>query len=308
MSACRHRASLVVLWLLFAAVCQAATVTLDPADRGWYMKSNSDSGQHDPTKHNYLVGIYTGDYAAQFRNFFVFDLTGVAGRVIGAELVVNTLEIVGGDQTYGLYDVATPVASLTAGGSNQDAIFTDLGNGAIYGSQIIPQSLSDPTLAFNRRVEIPLNAAFVSAANAAGGLFAIGGALMLNQGPAGDRYVFGYGDVAPPSCSQLIVETMLAAGDANRDGAVNGADLNIVLSNYNTASAATWAMGDFNGDGQVNGVDLNTILSNYNQGVAQASSLSSPAAVPEPTTLAMLVILVLGLWSWVFVPRSWVLA
>ena len=69
-------------------------------------------------------------------------------------------------------------------------------------------------------------------------------------------------------------------GDANLDGSVNGADLNVVLSNYNQ-TGMTWSQGDFNYDGTVNGADLNTVLSNYNQ------SLSVGAAVPEPGSLAV---------------------
>ena len=72
-------------------------------------------------------------------------------------------------------------------------------------------------------------------------------------------------------------------GDANMDGAVNGADLNIVLSNYNQ-TGAIWGMGDFNYDGAVNGADLNIVLSNYNQ----VLSVRSSAAVPEPGTLVLL--------------------
>jgi hypothetical protein len=74
-------------------------------------------------------------------------------------------------------------------------------------------------------------------------------------------------------------------GDANRDGTVNGADLNTVLSNYNgTFTGDTWALGDFDGNSTVNGADLNTVLSNYNQSSAVG------AAVPEPSGL----ILVMG--------------
>jgi fibronectin-binding autotransporter adhesin len=70
------------------------------------------------------------------------------------------------------------------------------------------------------------------------------------------------------------------AGDSNLDFAVNGADLNAVLSNYNQAGR-TWWQGDFNGDGTVNGADLNTVLSNYNRSVSVA------AAVPEPSAIAL---------------------
>ena len=75
-------------------------------------------------------------------------------------------------------------------------------------------------------------------------------------------------------------------GDANMDGTVNGADLTIVLSNYNdtvvNGHPVGWADGDFNGDGVVNGADLNIVLSNYNQSVAV-----SAAAVTLPPSFAL---------------------
>ena len=89
-------------------------------------------------------------------------------------------------------------------------------------------------------------------------------------------------------------------GDANMDGAVNGADLNIVLSNYNQ-TGAIWAMGDFNYDGAVNGADLNIVLSNYNQ----VLSVRSSAAVPEPGTLVMLVFGAVGVLAWRALRRQW---
>ena len=89
-------------------------------------------------------------------------------------------------------------------------------------------------------------------------------------------------------------------GDANRDGTVNGADLNIVLSNYNqTFTGDTWALGDFNGDGTVDGADLNVVLSNYNQvggGVA--------AAVPEPSTLLLAAAGLVGLLAYAWRKRA----
>jgi hypothetical protein len=60
-------------------------------------------------------------------------------------------------------------------------------------------------------------------------------------------------------------------GDANLNGTVDGADLNIVLSDYNQ-TGMNWSQGDFNGDGTVNGADLNAVLSNYNQQVNLSSS------------------------------------
>jgi autotransporter-associated beta strand protein len=67
-------------------------------------------------------------------------------------------------------------------------------------------------------------------------------------------------------------------GDSDLNGTVNGADLNVVLSDYNK-TGQYWYQGDFNYDGTVNGADLNIVLSNYNQ------TLGVGAAVPEPATL-----------------------
>jgi hypothetical protein len=71
-------------------------------------------------------------------------------------------------------------------------------------------------------------------------------------------------------------------GDADRNGTVNGADLNIVLSNYNqTFTGDAWTFGDFDGNDTVNGADLNTVLSHYNE------HLGVGAAVPEPSILLL---------------------
>jgi hypothetical protein len=79
-------------------------------------------------------------------------------------------------------------------------------------------------------------------------------------------------------------------GDANRDGTVNGADLNVVLSNYNGSfTGDAWTSGDFDGNGTVNGADLNVVLSNYNQ------SSFAGAAVPEPSGLILVMAGALGI-------------
>ena len=54
----------------------------------------------------------------------------------------------------------------------------------------------------------------------------------------------------------------------------------LVSTNYNQTSM-NWSQGDFDGNGTVNGADLNIVLSNYNQ------HLGVGAAVPEPSTLLL---------------------
>jgi hypothetical protein len=87
-------------------------------------------------------------------------------------------------------------------------------------------------------------------------------------------------------------------GDADLNGTVNGADLNIVLSDYNQTfdisggSFTAWPMGDFDQNGLVNGADLNVVLSNYNM------TAPGVAATPEPGMLAMLAIGTLAMLAW----------
>jgi hypothetical protein len=75
----------------------------------------------------------------------------------------------------------------------------------------------------------------------------------------------------------------LFQGDANRDGAVNSADLSLLLTNFN-GSNKTWGEGNFNDDaggaGVVNSADLSLLLTNFNQSGIPVSV----SAIPEPST------------------------
>jgi autotransporter-associated beta strand protein len=93
--------------------------------------------------------------------------------------------------------------------------------------------------------------------------------------------------------SVLLVQARF--GDASIDGTVDAFDLNIVAGHWQQASGAMWSSGDFNGDGMVDAFDLNILASNWQFGagsltaaLAEFPQLGGIGAVPEPTSLALL--------------------
>jgi hypothetical protein len=93
-------------------------------------------------------------------------------------------------------------------------------------------------------------------------------------------------------------------GDANRDGAVNGADFAILAANFGRSGRA-WEQGDFNGDGTVDGSDFSLMAANFGNGVTSnveasvqaattglsatgTSVTSAPAPLPEPQSRSAL--------------------
>ncbi len=59
-----------------------------------------------------------------------------------------------------------------------------------------------------------------------------------------------------------LIEPQPCPADANGDGAVNGADLSVLLSNFGQQGAGP-GFGDFNGDCTVNGADLSVLLGSF---------------------------------------------
>jgi hypothetical protein len=77
------------------------------------------------------------------------------------------------------------------------------------------------------------------------------------------------------------------AGDANKDNKVDASDATILAGNWQAGPGATWEMGDFNGDGFVDASDATILAGNWQFG-------TGGTAVPEPSTLAGLVALLLA--------------
>jgi len=85
-------------------------------------------------------------------------------------------------------------------------------------------------------------------------------------------------------------------GDADMDGNVNGLDLAILAGNFGGAGKH-WYQADYNGDGNVNGLDLATLAGNFGftgPPPGAGAGLGAGGAVPEPASIAMLGLALLG--------------
>jgi fibronectin-binding autotransporter adhesin len=123
--------------------------------------------------------------------------------------------------------------------------------------------------------------------------------VMLNTNATGSAIYNSFGNVPVNAGDVLIKETYY--GDANLNGKVDGSDYSLIDNGYEKHLTG-WYNGDFNYDGTVNGSDYTLIDNAFNsQGASLASQVASPdaiptiqlagtAAVPEPTTLAIVFI------------------
>jgi hypothetical protein len=86
-------------------------------------------------------------------------------------------------------------------------------------------------------------------------------------------------------------------GDLDGDGDVDNQDIGTATGNFTGAGGSTsmtYADGDIDGDGDVDNQDIGTITGNFT-GAAAGQPFTGTASVPEPTTLAVLGVLALGL-------------
>ncbi len=160
-------------------------VVINAADSGWY----DNSGNHSADNQNYIVGDLGGTI---YRDFFVFNLPGLSGQLVDAELLLNSYTNVSptGVETYQLYDVTNSITELTNDASGATGIYADLGSGVVYGGRNVYVSESGFI------ASLPLNGSFLAAAQTnSGGRIALGGALTsLNPVPTTeDLFSFSYG-------------------------------------------------------------------------------------------------------------------
>ena len=165
----RNAIAAAIVVSLPASPALAGLVTIDATDAGWY----DSSGNHGPANPNYAVG--SND---TYRNWAIFDLSGVVGTVTAAEYRFNVAQI-SLPVTIEWVDVTTDLAIL-AGGTGGIPAYDDLGMGTVYGTH----SVAGPQFTFESTL---LNAAAVSDINdAVGGDFAIAG----HQNPVNAGFAF----------------------------------------------------------------------------------------------------------------------
>ncbi|MCC6681347.1 MAG: DNRLRE domain-containing protein [Phycisphaeraceae bacterium] len=92
---------------------------------------------------------------------------------------------------------------------------------------------------------------------------------------------------------EVVIDWTYHPGDANGDGLVNLADLQILGDNWQSSTAA-WAEADFTDDGIVNLADLQIIGDNWDYGAGPDLSFdnaleSAGIAVPEPASATILI-------------------
>jgi hypothetical protein len=104
------------------------------------------------------------------------------------------------------------------------------------------------------------------------------------------------------------------AGDANLDGEVDGADVDIWKLNVGTTGSGVWELADFNYDGEVDGADVDiwklkvgsslALPPGGGAGLSGGGMSLSASIVPEPGTLILLVTGLLGLLGYAWRKRK----
>jgi hypothetical protein len=111
-------------------------------------------------------------------------------------------------------------------------------------------------------------------------------------------FAIGYADIG----GGISAARFTYKGDTNVDGTINVSDLGALATYYGKSTGAIWSQGDSDGNGTVDVADLGALATHYGSSLgggpsdgsaaaaplAMHASTAATAAVPEPTSLAVL--------------------
>jgi hypothetical protein len=193
---CAAIAAAIVLTLVAAPNASASTVTLTDIAQGAYVSSGlfGTGGSGTPSG-NYLTGNYIEQVESNYRSFFTFDLSAMAGTITSAQFdILNTFDQEGpAPLTLNLYAYSGSIASLDAGTAGTTG-YAALSSGTFLGSVTVAGGSTNELF-------VNLNSSALSAIQSAEGAdFAIAGNV------AGSTNVdFLFGSSSAPS--QLVLTT-----------------------------------------------------------------------------------------------------
>jgi hypothetical protein len=221
MSSCLRAVFSVALLVAIASESSALTFTIDASDSGWH----SDAGNHTASNQNYTAGWSD----EEFRNFFVFDVSGLpAGEtILSATLRLYSPAVgepdvtyTGGydspdaSETYEVREILLPSAVVTAPSVLNPGVYAAIGLGALFGSHTATASDN------GQLIDISLDAAGIAALDAAVAEFVLGGLVSSLSSVNGvEEFVFGHTDPidalpGSPYTRQLIVTVTPDPGTA----------------------------------------------------------------------------------------------
>jgi len=152
---------------LLLQAASAATITLSSTDFGFARPAGT------VTPGNHAIGWFSGENV-EIRQYLVFDRSSVSGTITSATLRLqssaSSYKSANPTETWQLFDVTTPVATLLAGSGGTSA-FDDLGTGTSLASRSVAASTNNTVLTLD------LDANGLIYLNNQSGLFALGGAL-----------------------------------------------------------------------------------------------------------------------------------
>ena len=131
----------ILLLCLLAGSSHAGVVTLTPTDVGSYGRTSFFTGSYD-------VAALDGLPELDFRNYAIFDLSGINGTIVEAQLVTDTGADVArfNNVTISLQSYGDSISALSDGTAN----FASLGSGTEYASfTVLASAPAQSPLAIN---------------------------------------------------------------------------------------------------------------------------------------------------------------